>query len=39
MMVGGVTFTVEKSFFGKKGTLLRNLLAFAFSFVVALIIG
>ncbi len=39
MMVGLVTIPVEISFFGKKLTLLRNLLAFLFSFVVALIIG
>jgi len=39
MMVGVVTFSVEKSFFGAKVTFIRNLLAFAFSFVVALVIG
>lgn len=39
MMVGVITFNVEKKFFGLKATILRNLLAFAFSFAVALVIG
>ena len=39
MMVGIVTMPVEIKYFGKKLTLLRNGLAFAFSFVVALFIG
>ena len=39
MMVGIVTFPVEIKYFGKKLTILRNLTAFAFSFIVALIIG
>ena len=39
MMVGVVTLPVEIKYFGKKLTLLRNLLAFLFSFVVAVIIG
>ena len=39
MMVGVVTAPVEIKYFGKKFTLLRNLLAFAFSFVVAFVIG
>lgn len=39
MMVGVVTIPVEKEYFGKKLTLLRNLLAFGFSFVIAFIIG
>ncbi len=39
MMVGVVTMPVEIRYFGKKLTLLRNLLAFLFSFIVALIIG
>ena len=39
MMVGIVTAPVEIKYFGKKFTLLRNLLAFAFSFLVAFIIG
>ena len=39
MMVGIVTFPVEIKYFGKKLTILRNLSAFAFSFIVALIIG
>jgi len=38
MMVGLVTIPVETKFFGKKLTLLRNLLAFIFSFFVAIII-
>lgn len=39
MMVGIVTFPVEIKYFGKKTTILRNILAFAFSFVVAFVIG
>jgi len=39
MMVGVVTIPVEISYFGKKATVLRNLLAFAFSFIVAIVIG
>lgn len=39
MMVGVVTMPVEIKYFGKKLTLLRNGLAFLFSFIVAYIIG
>ena len=39
MMVGVVTIPVETKYFGKKLTLLRNLFAFIFSFLVAYIIG
>ncbi len=39
MMVGIVTMPVEIKYFGKKLTLLRNLYAFIFSFIVAFIIG
>ncbi|SEF64699.1 Predicted permease [Caloramator fervidus] len=39
MMVGVVTMPVEIKYFGKKITILRNLLAFIFSFIVAFIIG
>jgi len=39
MMVGIVTAPVEIKYFGKKFTLLRNLIAFAFSFLVAFVIG
>lgn len=39
MMVGIVTMPVEFKYFGKKATLTRNLLAFAFSYVVAITIG
>lgn len=39
MMVGVVTMPLEMKHFGKKATLLRNALAFAFSFVAALVIG
>ncbi|GIM27569.1 hypothetical protein CPJCM30710_02350 [Clostridium polyendosporum] len=38
MMVGVVSAPVEIKYFGKKLTVLRNLLAFLFSFVVAYII-
>lgn len=39
MMVGVVTMPVEMKYFGKRLTILRNILAFLFSFVVAYIIG
>lgn len=39
MMVGVVTMPVEIKYFGKKLTILRNILAFIFSFVVAYVIG
>lgn len=39
MMVGVVTMPVEVKYFGKKLTILRNLFAFIFSFIVAFIIG
>lgn len=39
MMVGVVTMPVEIKYFGKKLTLLRNGLAFLFSFIVAYMIG
>lgn len=39
MMVGIVTFPVEKKFFGIKVTLIRNILAFLFAFVVAFVMG
>ena len=39
MMVGVMTFPLEASFFGRKSTILRNLFAFVFSFIVAFVIG
>ncbi|MDF2523980.1 MAG: permease [Clostridiales bacterium] len=39
MMVGIVTLPVEIKYFGKKAALIRNSLAVAFSFVVAVVIG
>lgn len=39
MMVGVVTAPVELRYFGRKFTILRNLMALAFSFLVALAIG
>lgn len=39
MMVGIVTIPVEIRYFGKKVTLMRNLLAFIFSLIVAVIMG
>lgn len=39
MMVGVVTMPVEMKYFGKRLTILRNVLAFLFSFIVAYIIG
>ncbi|MDZ7794687.1 MAG: permease [Spirochaetia bacterium] len=39
MMVGVITFPVEIEYFGVKTAVIRNLLAFLFSFLVAVIIG
>lgn len=39
MMVGVVTAPVEIKYFGKKLTFLRNIFAFAFSFLVAYVIN
>ncbi|OCZ49869.1 permease [Dehalobacter sp. TeCB1] len=39
MMVGIVTIPLEIKYFGKKAAILRNSLAFIFSFVVAIVIG
>lgn len=39
MMVGIVTIPLEINYFGKKATILRNSFAFAFSFLVAILIG
>ena len=39
MMVGVVTLPLEIKHFGKKASLLRNLLAFVFAFVAAFVIG
>jgi uncharacterized membrane protein YraQ (UPF0718 family) len=39
MMVGIVTMPVEIKYFGRKATILRNSMAFIFSFIVAIVIG
>lgn len=39
MMVGIVTLPVEMRYFGKRLAIMRNVLAFFFSFVVASVIG
>ena len=39
MMVGIITIPVEIEYFGKKVTIIRNLLAFIFSFIVAGVMG
>ena len=39
MMVGVVTMPAEIKYFGKKATILRNALAFAFSYAIAIVIG
>lgn len=39
MMVGVVTMPVEMKFFGKKATILRNVEAFIFSYLVAFVMG
>ena len=38
-MVGVITVPLETKYFGKKFTLLRNILAFALAFLVAFVIG
>lgn len=39
MMVGVVTLPLEIQFFGKRAALLRNLLAYGFSFIAAVFVG
>jgi uncharacterized membrane protein YraQ (UPF0718 family) len=39
MMVGIVTIPVEIKYFGKKATIIRNGVAFLFSFIAAIVIG
>lgn len=39
MMVGIVTLPVEVKYFGKKISYVRNVLAFMFSFIVAIVVG
>lgn len=39
MMVGVATIPIEIRYMGKKAMIIRNVLAFAFSFVVAIAIG
>lgn len=39
MMVGVVTMPLEMRYFGRKATLIRNGLAFLYSFLVAFVIG
>jgi len=39
MMVGVLTYPVEKAYLGAKATLIRNLISFAIAFVVALATG
>ena len=39
MMVGIVTLPLEMKYFGKKISIMRNIFAYLFSFIVALVIG
>jgi uncharacterized membrane protein YraQ (UPF0718 family) len=39
MMVGIATIPMEIKYFGKTATLTRNILAFGFSFIIAIIMG
>lgn len=39
MMVGIVTMPLEMKYFGKKATIIRNIEAFAFSLIVAFVMG
>jgi len=39
MMVGILTYSIEKEYFGRKITILRNLLSFLIALIVAFIMG
>ncbi len=39
MMVGCVTFPLESRYFGRKAALLRNVMAYIYSFFVAFLLG
>lgn len=39
MMVGVITIPIEIKYFGKKATVVRNIAAFSFSMIVALVMG
>ena len=39
MMVGVKTFSIESRYFSRKAALIRNVSAFVFSFLVAIVIG
>jgi len=39
MMVGVMTFSIESKYFSRKAALIRNVSAFVFSFLVAIVIG
>lgn len=39
MMVGVITLPLEIEYFGRKAAVSRNLLAYVFSFIVAIVIG
>jgi uncharacterized membrane protein YraQ (UPF0718 family) len=39
MMVGVITFPMEAAYFGKRAALVRNMLAFVFSFAVAFVVS
>jgi len=39
MMVGIITIPIERKTFGLRATIMRNATAFAFSFVVAIVMG
>lgn len=39
MMVGVMTFSIESRYFSRKAALIRNVSAFVFSFLVAIVIG
>ena len=39
MMVGFITFPIEATYFGKRLTLIRNIISFLIAIIVALVIG
>ena len=39
MMVGVLTYPVEKAYFGVKVTIIRNVISFFIAFIIAIMIG
>jgi len=39
MMVGVLTYPIEKAYFGAKITIIRNIISLLISFIIAIVIG